>query len=230
LQRKTLKDKTSLGLNKKLLPVIIIILILFFDQALKFWVKCNFQLGETLFDFGLIRFDFVENPGMAFGWSFGNQFSKYLLSLFRIGAVFAIGYYILRLIKTEAAFSFICLVSLIFAGALGNIIDNVFYGLIFDSGTTWNNDIGYWVGYNGVSKVDFSGYSEVLGGCVVDMVHLVFYWPSWAPFELGGSEIFPPVFNLADASISVSVFFILIFYKKIVRKEDLDFSFNKKTK
>ena len=115
-----------------------------------------------------------------------------------------------------------------FSGALGNIIDNLFYGVIFNSGTTWNETFGYWVGYHGISELTFEGYSGVLGGCVVDKVHLVFYWPEWAPFGLGGEEVFPPVFNLADACISISVFTILIFYKKLVRKEDLEFSFKRK--
>ena len=213
---------------KKYLPLYIIVLVVCLDQALKLWVKCNFELGENIFSLGFLQFDFVENPGMAFGLSFGSVLSKYLLSLFRVIAVLAIGYYIIRLAKTSANFTFICLVSLIFSGALGNIIDNLFYGVIFNSGTTWNETFGYWVGYNGISELTFEGYSGVLGGCVVDMVHLVFYWPEWAPFGLGGEEVFPPVFNLADACISISVFTILIFYKKLVRKEDLEFSFKRK--
>ena len=211
-------------INKyKLFPFLIVFSVISLDQTLKFWVKCNFSLGENIFSYGLISFDFVENPGMAFGLSFGSLISKYLLSLFRVFAVFAIGYYIIKLVKTNANFVFVCLVSLIFAGALGNILDNLFYGLIFDSGTTWNEEIGYWVGYSGVSKATFHGYGAFMNGCVVDMIHLVFYWPEWAPFGLGGSEVFPPVFNLADFCISSSVITILLFYKKLIRKEDLDF-------
>ena len=110
----------------------------------------------------------------------------------------------------------------VFSGAVGNIIDNLFFGLIFSSGTSWNSDIEYWVGYSGVSSVFEGGYSGFLEGCVVDMIHLEFYWPSWAPFGLKNTEIFPPVFNFADTCISSSVFFIVLFYKKLVRKEDLD--------
>tara|TARA_B100001287_G_scaffold6636_1_gene5101 strand:- start:25932 stop:26579 length:648 start_codon:yes stop_codon:yes gene_type:complete len=209
----------------KLFSTLIIITVIVLDQLLKFWVKCNYSLGENIFSYGLVSLDFVENPGMAFGLSFGSVISKYFLSLFRVLAVLAIGYYITKLIKTKANFVFVCLVSLIFAGALGNIIDNLFYGLIFDSGTTWNEEIGYWVGYSGVSKVTFDGYGTLMGGCVVDMMHLVFYWPDWAPFNLGGKEIFPPVFNLADMCISSSVIIIVLFYKRIVRKEDLEFKF-----
>ena len=111
-------------------------------------------------------------------------------------------------------------ISLVFAGALGNIIDSAVYGVLFDSGTTWSDQYQGWMPYFGVSSLDFSGYSSVLQGCVVDMIHLEFYWPSWAPFGLAKSEVFPPVFNVADFSISTGVCFIIIFYKKIVRDED----------
>ena len=104
---------------------------------------------------------------------------------------------------------------------MGNIIDNLFYGLIFDSGTTWNEELGRWIGYHGVSEPNFDGYGSFLNGCVVDMFHLYIPLPDWVPFNLG-EELFPPVFNLADASISVSVFLIIISYRKIVRKSDID--------
>ena len=132
---------------------------------------------------------------------------------------------IIKLVKTSAHGGFITLVSLIFAGALGNLLDNLFYGLIFDSGTTWNRVFEYWVGYNGVSTLFSGQYGGLLEGCVVDMLHFVFYWPSWTPFGLANEEVFPPVFNIADACISSSVFLIIIFYKKIISKEDLEFSF-----
>tara|TARA_B100001248_G_C27307896_1_gene420397 strand:- start:21 stop:644 length:624 start_codon:yes stop_codon:yes gene_type:complete len=206
-----------------------VFLVLVVDQALKLWVKSNYQLGENIFDLGVLRFDFVENPGMAFGLSFGGLASKYVLGVFRIFAIFFIGKYLLNLIATNAHRLFICLVSLIFAGAVGNLLDNLFYGFIFDLGTNWNPDIKYWVGYSGVAVLFGGQYCGFLEGCVVDMIHLVFYWPNWVPFGWGGEEVFPPVFNVADACISSSVFLLIIFYKKIVRKEDLEFSFfNKK--
>ena len=212
----------------KLHYLTLIIILFVLDLVSKNYAENNFSFGQSYTTFlPFIDFFLIYNSGIAFGLfdGYGDLASNILLII----TIIILAYLIRMLIQEKVQIAKLAL-SLIIAGALGNIIDNVFYGLIFDSGTTWNNDIGYWVGYNGVSKADFSGYSEILGGCVVDMVHLVFYWPSWAPFDLGGSEVFPPVFNLADASISVSVFFILIFYKKIVRKEDLDFSFNKKSK
>ena len=186
-------------------------------------MKTNYSLGENIFDLGILRFDFVENPGMAFGLSFGGLVSKYILGVFRLVAVFFIGKYILVLIKNKANVVFIILVCFIFSGALGNIIDNLFYGLVFSSGTSWNSEIGYWVGYSGVSTFFNGGYGGFLEGCVVDMVHLEIYWPSWFPFGFAEKEVFPPVFNIADTCISSSVVLIIVFYKKLVRKEDLDF-------
>lgn len=193
------------------------------DQSLKVWVKTNYSLGENIFDLGILRFDFVENPGMAFGLSFGGLVSKYILGVFRLVAVFFIGKYILVLIKNKANVVFIILVCFIFSGALGNIIDNLFYGLVFSSGTSWNSEIGYWVGYSGVSTFFNGGYGGFLEGCVVDMIHLEIYWPSWFPFGFAEKEVFPPVFNIADTCISSSVVLIIVFYKKLVRKEDLGF-------
>ena len=152
------------------------------------------------------------------------MFSKYFLVFFRIVTVFFIGKYIFLLINKKANTSFIILITFIFSGALGNILDNVFYGVVFDLGTTWNNTIEGWVGYSGVSKAFNGGYAGFFQGCVVDMFHLEFYWPSWAPFGLNNTEVFPPVFNLADACISTSVFIIVFFNKKLVKKNDLDFS------
>ena len=157
---------------------------------------------------------------MAFGWSFGNTWGKIALSLFRLIAVFFIAFYIRRLIKNNAHLFYVFCISLVFAGALGNIIDSAVYGVLFDSGTTWSDQYQGWIPYSGVSLLDFSGYSSVLQGCVVDMIHLEFYWPSWAPFGLAKSEVFPPIFNVADFSISTGVCFIIVFYKKIVRDED----------
>ena len=212
---------------KKLIPLFIILFVILIDQITKIYIKTHYSLGygNSIADWGLLKIEFVENPGMAFGLSFDNSWSKYLLTIFRFVAVLAIGWYILKLIKYNANSLLVCLVSLIFAGAVGNIIDNLFYGLIFDSGTTWNEELERWIGYHGVSKLNFDGYGPFLNGCVVDMLHLYIPLPNWVPFNLG-EELFPPVFNLADASISVSVFFIIIFYRKIVRKSDIDLKWN----
>ena len=215
--------KVNLINVKKFIPLFIVLFVILIDQVTKIYIKSHYQLsfGNSIVDWGLLKIEFVENPGMAFGFSFDNSWSKYLLSIFRFVAVLAIGWYILKLIKHNANSFLIYLVSLIFAGAVGNIIDNLFYGLIFDSGTTWNEELGIWIGYHGVSEPNFDGYGSFLNGCVVDMFHLYIPLPDWVPFNFG-EELFPPVFNLADSSISVSVFLIIIFYKKIVRKSDID--------
>ena len=212
---------------KKLIPLFIILFVILIDQITKIYIKTHYSLGfgNSIADWGLLKIEFVENPGMAFGLSFDNSWSKYLLTIFRFVAVLAIGWYILKLIKYNANSLLVCLVSFIVAGAVGNIIDNLFYGLIFDSGTTWHEELERWIGYHGVSKLNFDGYGPFLNGCVVDMLHLYIPLPNWVPFNLG-EELFPPVFNLADASISVSVFFIIIFYRKIVRKSDIDLKWN----
>ena len=168
-------------MTKKYYPIIIVFFVLFVDQSLKIWTKTNFRLGENIFDLGVLRFDFVENPGMAFGLSFGGLLSKYFLGVFRLLAVFFIAKYILQLIRSGAHRGLITLASFIFAGAVGNILDNLFYGLLFDSGTSWNNEIGYWVGYSGISTFFGGQYAGFLEGCVVDMIHLEFYWPKWTP-------------------------------------------------
>ena len=205
------------------LSVITILIVLVADQTLKLWIKSSFELSSLILDCGVLKLQFIENPGMAFGWSFGNIWGKIALSVFRVVAVFFIAVYIKRLIKTGAHTFFIVCISLIFAGALGNIIDSALYGLLFDSGTTWSDQYQGWVPYSGVSSMDFSGYTGLLQGCVVDMIHLEFFWPSLAPFNLAGKEVFPPVFNIADFSISFGVCCIIVFYKKIVRDEDFKF-------
>ena len=137
------------------------------DQSLKVWVKTNYSLGENIFDLGVLRFDFVENPGMAFGLSFGGLISKYILGVFRLVAVFFIGKYVIALMKNKANVVFIVLVCFVFSGALGNIVDNLFYGLVFNSGITWDNELESWVRYQGVSTLFNGGYGGLLEGCVV---------------------------------------------------------------
>jgi len=199
--RLALKQK-KLKINTLKTSLITIFIVLTLDQVLKLWIKSSFELNAVIFDLGVLKFQFIENPGMAFGWSFGKTWGKIALSLFMF---------------------YIFCISLVFAGALGNIIDSAVYGLMFDSGTTWSDQFQGWIPYFGVSKLDFTGYASILQGCVVDMIHLEFYWPSWAPFGLAGNEVFPPVFNVADFSISTGVVFIIILYKKIVRDEDFKF-------
>jgi signal peptidase II len=154
------------------------------------------------------RIHFVENNGMAFGFEFGGDYGKIFLSLFRVVAVFGIGWYILKLIKKGLPMGFIACVSLIFAGAIGNIIDSAFYGLIFNDSS----------GQVSTLFPEGGGYASFLHGRVVDMFYFPLFsgvFPHWVPF-VGGTdfEFFRPVFNVADSSISIGIFSIILFYRK----------------
>lgn len=184
--------------------VLIIILLLLLDQILKIWIKTHMQLHESYEVTSWFYIYFTENPGMAFGIE---VIDKLFLSIFRIVAVSFIGYYLYQIIKKDYSFSFIACIALIFAGAVGNIIDSVFYGVIFDHS------------YNQVATFlpEGGGYAGWLHGKVVDMFYFPLIQtvlPDWVPFW-GGQEFvfFRPIFNLADSAICVGVFFLLLFYR-----------------
>jgi len=196
--------------------ILIVVLVLLVDQILKLWIKTHMTLGQ---EFNVIGhwfiIHFVENNGMAFGFEFGGEYGKIFLSLFRVFAVFGIGWYILKLVKKDLPMGFIACVSLIFAGAIGNIIDSAFYGLIFSDS------------YGQVSSLfpQGGGYASFLHGRVVDMFYFPLIsgtYPDWVPFA-GGSDFqfFRPVFNVADSSISIGIFTIIFFYRKQFNKLDL---------
>ena len=194
--------------NRYIIAFTTIFLTLFFDQWIKVYIKLNFYYGETV---PLIEnwFDlhFVENPGMAFGWEIpflGPDGAKILLSLFRIVAVGVIMYYLLGLIKRKVSKSLIISISLIFSGAFGNIIDSLFYGLIFSKSPHHLSIVAEPVSFG-------DGYASFLTGKVVDMFSLSF---------------FPPIFNLADVAISVGVGMIILFQRDVFQTE----FFNKKKK
>ena len=205
-------------------PITLITIILLLDQISKFWVKLNMTIGQdfkVLGDKFLIHF--IENPGMAYGMEFGGEYGKLFLTVFRILAVGGIGYGLHYMIQNKFNRGFILNVALIFAGAVGNIIDSVFYGVIFDKGTAFAPEVNAWMGYSGVAKLDFSGYSSLFHGCVVDMLYFPLIegnFPDWFPIW-GGEHFlfFRPVFNIADSAISVGVFLILIFQKRYFKEE-----------
>lgn len=192
---------------KAWMAVAIVGAILLIDQIIKIEVKTNMTLGEAKRVTDWFYIEFIENNGMAYGMKFIN---KLVLSLFRLFAIGFIGYYLAKIIKKDVApLGYIVLIAMVLAGAAGNLIDCLFYGLIFDASTPFT--VSQFVPFG-------EGYSTFLHGKVVDMFYFPIVqttWPEWVPY-FGGSEyvFFSPVFNFADACISVGVVALLLFYRK----------------
>ena len=195
------------------MAVLLIFAILVIDQAIKIWVKTNMSLHESIRVFNWFYISFIENNGMAYGMQIG---SKLLLSLFRVVAIGFLCYYIWRQTKKEARWGYIVCLAMIIAGAAGNLIDCMFYGLCFDQSTVAH--VSQFVGFG-------NGYESFLMGRVVDMFYFPIIeatWPSWMPFWGGEHFVFfSPVFNFADASISVGVVALLLFYRKEISQISL---------
>ena len=200
---------------KKALLTIFTVLVL--DQILKIWVKLNFHYGEsqTIIP-GWIDLQFVENPGMAFGWMIPGDAGKLTLSVFRLVVVTGIAWYLYRLIKEKAHWGYVVCVSLIVAGAMGNIVDSLAYGLMFDRGSTYDPDFNDYTMYFGKAELNYEGYAKPLMGNVVDMFHFTARWP-WGDSH---TEIFPPIFNIADASITVGIILIMLFQRRFFPKKE----------
>lgn len=198
--------------------------VLFLDQFIKIYIKTHMYLGESYRISGeWFYLHFVENPGMAFGLQLGGDYGKLLLSVFRLAAVAGIGIYLWKLFsKNVRPLLWIC-VGLIFAGALGNILDSVFYGKFFNTSDAWDQNIAEFMPEAG-------GYAGWLHGQVVDMFYFPViegHWPEWMPdwsfLPEAGEEIlfFRPVFNIADASISVGVFLLIVFQRRLFGKQEI---------
>jgi len=202
--------------------VAITVLILLIDQFSKIYIKTHFYLGESVNVFGLdwFKLTFVENPGMAYGLHFGGLWGKYALIILRIALAIGMIFLFKKWLKEGVSNYLLIPMAMIFAGAIGNVIDGIFYGVIFDSGTFYDVASERWIDYGGVSKLTAfgHGYSDLMKGCVVDMLHFPLVdtvWPDWVPV-LGGNriEFFKYIFNVADSSITVGALFLYIFRKK----------------
>ena len=196
--------------------VLLIAVVIIADQALKFWIKTNFSYGPVLELLGQpwARLYFIENEGMAWGWKLGGEWGKMLLTLFRLVAVLFGTWYLIRIIKQGYSRGFIICASLIYAGALGNLIDSLFYGMLFSESNDFT--VAQFLPANG-------GYAGFLHGKVVDMLYFPMVrstYPGWIPFIGGKSfEFFSPIFNIADAAISSGVITLLLFQKRFFQKE-----------
>jgi signal peptidase II len=200
-------------MSKKNLAIATILIAIILDQIIKIYIKTNFYLGEEVIVFDWFRIHFVENNGMAMGFEFGGRTGKLFLTLFRIVAVSAIIFWLIGNIKRKVHNAVIIGISLIFSGAVGNIIDSVFYGVIFDQS---NHKVA--------TLFAEKPYGELFYGKVVDMLYFPFWdgvLPEWIPF-IGGNDFtfFQYIFNPADAFISIGVALLFIFSKQAFPKEE----------
>ena len=194
---------------------LLICLIVVADQALKIYVKTHFHAGESHAIIGnWFRLYFIENEGMAYGWKFGGEWGKLLLTLFRLAAVIFGVFYLRKIVQKKYHPGFIVCAALIFSGALGNLIDSMFYGLIFEDSSMFS--------YNVAKIFPAHGYAGFLHGKVVDMLYFPIirntHFPAWIPFWGGEDfEFFRPIFNISDAAISVGIITILVFQKRFFK-------------
>ena len=193
---------------------VIIVLVLLIDQISKFYIKTNFSLGEEVLVFDWFRILFVENEGMAWGTKIPGEYGKLFLTLFRLVAIVGIGYWLWDSVRKNGSRILITAIALIFAGAFGNIIDSVFYGIIF------NDSYGQVAEFMPAQ----GGYGTLFHGKVVDMLYFPLWQgnlPEWIPFWGGNYfTFFEPVFNIADTAISAGVILLLLFNKRAFPKEE----------
>lgn len=192
--------------------LLIIIAVLAIDQISKIWIKTNLMLGQEIFVFDWFRIHFIENNGAAWGAEIGGKSGKLILTLFRLCAIVGIGYWLHKSIKNKEHNLLIVAISLIFSGALGNILDSVFYGVLFDHSN-----------FQLATLFAENSYGTLFHGKVVDMLYFPMWhgtFPSWMP-KFGGDSFtfFNAIFNVADTAISVGVAILIVFGKKVFPQE-----------
>ncbi len=195
------------------LAALVVLSAILIDQFIKIWVKTSMTLHESIRIFDWFYISFIENNGMAYGMQIG---SKLALSLFRVVAIGLLAYYVWLQVRNKARTGYIVCLSMVLAGAIGNLIDCMFYGMVFNASSPYFTS--YFVPFG-------TGYAPFLMGKVVDMFYfplIVTTWPEWVPMW-GGQEFifFSPVFNYADANISVGVVLLLLFYRKEISQISL---------
>ena len=195
------------------LATIVVVSAIIIDQLIKVWVKTNMTLHESIRIFDWFYISFIENNGMAYGMQIG---SKLVLSLFRVAAISLLVYYLWQQVRKKARIGYIVCLSMVLAGAIGNLVDCMFYGLVFNASSEAYTS--YFVPFG-------TGYAPFLMGKVVDMFYfplIVTTWPEWVPFW-GGDEFifFSPVFNFADSCISVGVALLVLSYRKEISQISL---------
>lgn len=192
--------------------IILIVIILIVDQVSKIYIKTNFELYEDIEVFSWFKILFIENEGMAWGAKIPGSYGKLILTLFRLFAIVGIGWWLWDSTRKKAPKVLLIAISLIFAGAMGNIIDSVFYGVLFDDST----------GQVAAFLPEAGGYAPLLKGKVVDMLYFPLYdgiLPDWVPFWGGERFVFfEPVFNIADMAISTGFGILLVFHRKAFPK------------
>lgn len=205
--------------KKGIIAIAVIIGVLIIDQVLKVWIKTSFEPGEIQNLFGeWFRLHYIENRGMAFGTTLGDgDWSKLILSVFRILAVSGIAYYLYKIIKEKQPLVYIIAIALIWAGAFGNIIDSAFYDLIFEPVCAFDCNMNVANCYDHLDVFENLDCKKrgFLHGNVVDMFQFNATWP-WD----GGGQIFPAIFNVADFAISCGVGLIIVQYRKIFGKKN----------
>ncbi|WP_185864914.1 lipoprotein signal peptidase [Blattabacterium cuenoti] len=200
----------------------IILPIIVLDQLLKIYVKTHFRLGDEFYIFSFFRINFIENPGIAYGFFINKSYGKIILSIIKVILIIIISIFHINNIRKNVTNYIIIPIDFILSGSISNFLDNALYGLLFNSGTVYNKKFHNWIFYSGISTIDFSfkkGYSHFMEGCIVDMFYfplINFSFPKWIPIVSEFNfQFFQPIFNLSDIFIFIGIILLFFFRNKI---------------